>query len=246
MQRTEDDRAVAETSGAWAGVIDVFDEGDYCNTTRRIIIVSPLPASLRALVAALTTRCYDVLVFHHEHDPALAMLQADLLVVDRTRGGASEKVQYAGGGAQLMLINGESDASAGEALVWPQPLDDALAVIERLAEQGTPANSAGPEHGEQLLLKDITVDLKRMTVQRAGQLINLTKTEFDMLKALLTSGGSVLTRQDIMERIWGDSYFGGSNSVDVHIKSLRHKLGDDPKKPHYIVTVRGVGYRIAD
>ncbi|MFC4101829.1 winged helix-turn-helix domain-containing protein [Paenibacillus xanthanilyticus] len=246
MQRTEDDRAVTEMQASWTGLPDAFDEGDYCNTTRRIIIVSPLPASLRALVAALTTRCYDVLVFHHEDDPALAMLQADLLVVDRTRGGFGEKMHYAGGGAQLALVQGEENAIGGDVLVWPQPLEGALAVIERLAEQGQPANASVPEHGEQLLLKDIAVDLKRMTVQRAGQPINLTKTEFDMLKALLTSGGSVLTRQDIMERIWGDSYFGGSNSVDVHIKSLRHKLGDDPKKPHYIVTVRGVGYRIAD
>ncbi|MFB9328498.1 winged helix-turn-helix domain-containing protein [Paenibacillus aurantiacus] len=246
MQRTEDDRAIAEVQSAWAGLPDAFDEGDYCNTTRRIIIVSPLPASLRALVAALTTRCYDVLVFHHEDDPALAMLQADLLVVDRTRGGASEKVQFAGGGSQLTLVHADEEVGGGEVLVWPQPLEGALAVIERLAEQGQPANAVSPEHGEQLLLKDITVDLRRMTVQRSGQPINLTKTEFDMLKALLTSGGSVLTRQDIMERIWGDGYFGGSNSVDVHIKSLRHKLGDDPKKPHYIVTVRGVGYRIAD
>ncbi|MBB3111281.1 two-component system alkaline phosphatase synthesis response regulator PhoP [Paenibacillus phyllosphaerae] len=248
MQRAEESSSVIEPSAQslpeWN---DTYQEGEFCDTTKRVIIISPLPGSLRTLVAALTEKCYDVLVFHHENDPALTMLQADLLVLDRTRGQVGEKLQLSGNGKQLLLVAEEgADVGGAEAMHWPQPVETALEVIEKLADQGSPAVAVLPDNAEQLVMKDITVDLKRMIVQRSGQPINLTKTEFDMLKALLTSGGSVLTRQDIMERIWGDGYFGGSNSVDVHIKSLRHKLGDDPKNPHYIVTVRGVGYRMAE
>nr|WP_240464281.1 response regulator transcription factor [Paenibacillus apiarius] len=99
---------------------------------------------------------------------------------------------------------------------------------------------------EQLRFKDVVVDLKRFIVLKAGTKIDLTRTEFDLLKGLLLRGGGVMTRQEIMEFVWGENYFGGSNSVDVHIKSLRQKLGDAPKNPKYIVTVRGIGYRIAD
>ncbi|UUZ86595.1 helix-turn-helix domain-containing protein [Paenibacillus sp. P26] len=74
----------------------------------------------------------------------------------------------------------------------------------------------------------------------------MTKTEFELLRHLLDAAGTVLTRQELMDAVWGEHYFGGSNTVDVHMKSLRHKLGDNPREPQYIATVRGVGYRIVD
>ncbi|WJH36079.1 winged helix-turn-helix domain-containing protein [Paenibacillus sp. CC-CFT747] len=94
--------------------------------------------------------------------------------------------------------------------------------------------------------KDLTVDMRRMTARREGERVELTKTEYDLLTALLAADGEVLTRDALMDRVWGDTYFGGSNTVDAHIKSLRQKLGDDPRRPRYIATVRGAGYRLAD
>jgi len=242
---------------------ELFEEGAFCDTTLRIVIVSPLPGSLRTLVSALTTRCYDVLLFRNENDPTLSIIQADLIIVDcRTGIPASEKllaqaeqerhlflrlVDHATEGSELQ--HQSSPESNGLSLYWPGPIDQALILIEQLASHNqadTARRDVKAKAEDTLTMKDIVVDLKRMLVHRAEQVINLTKTEFDLLHALLTSGGSVLSRQTIMERIWGDDYFGGSNSVDVHIKSLRHKLGDDPKHPQYIVTVRGVGYRLAD
>ena len=107
------------------------------------------------------------------------------------------------------------------------------------------AEPAAAEADGQLRMKDIIVDVRRMSVHLAGRRIELTKTEFDLLTTLIRSGGAVLTRQEMMEQVWGENYFGGSNSIDVHIKSLRQKLGDDPRSPRYIVTVRGVGYLLA-
>nr|WP_237690582.1 winged helix-turn-helix domain-containing protein [Paenibacillus caui] len=85
-----------------------------------------------------------------------------------------------------------------------------------------------------------------MAVYRKGEQIDLTKTEYDLFVQLLESEGSVMTREDLLSAVWGTTFLGGSNVVDVHIKSLRKKLGDRAASPEYIATVRGAGYRLAD
>jgi DNA-binding response OmpR family regulator len=72
----------------------------------------------------------------------------------------------------------------------------------------------------------------------------LTRTEFDVLAALSSSPARVLSRRQLLEAVWGDSWVGNDNLVDVHIGHLRRKLGDDAASSRYITTVRGVGYRM--
>jgi two-component system alkaline phosphatase synthesis response regulator PhoP len=231
-----------------ADTSDGFGEGAYCETTRRVVLISPFPAAVRSLVMALTIRCYDVLVFHHENDPILPALQSDLVIVDRTRSEADESMKPAAFAQNvLLLVHASNDPAGGEGnrFVWPGPIRSALAKIEELTSRND-SSPAPASEGQWLRHKDVVMDLKRITVRKAGSKIELTRTEFDLYKTLLANGGGVLTRQEMMTQLWGDGYFGGSNSVDVHIKSLRHKLGDDPKRPEYIATVRGIGYRIAD
>ena len=72
----------------------------------------------------------------------------------------------------------------------------------------------------------------------------LTRTEFDVLAALSSRPGTVLSRRQLLESVWGDSWVGNDNIVDVHIGHLRRKLGDNPALPRYVTTVRGVGYRM--
>jgi DNA-binding response OmpR family regulator len=74
--------------------------------------------------------------------------------------------------------------------------------------------------------------------------IMLTRTEFDVLAALSSRPGTVLSRRQLLESVWGDSWVGNDNIVDVHVGHLRRKLGDDPSLPRYVTTVRGVGYRM--
>ncbi|MDF2714608.1 MAG: DNA-binding response regulator [Paenibacillus sp.] len=250
MQSNSDNELTAGGStDPAADPMDGFEEGAYCETTRRVVIISPYPASVRSLVMALTIRCYDVLVFHHENDPILTTIQSDLVIVDRTKSTADESMKpIAFAKNALMLIGASADeaaAAGNDSLVWPCPIPSALAKVEELASRNDPYPT--PDNaGQWLRHKDVVMDLKRITVHKAGMKIELTRTEFDLFKMMLANGGGVLTRQDMMRQLWGDSYFGGSNSVDVHVKSLRHKLGDDPKVPQYIATVRGIGYRIAD
>ncbi|SFI50124.1 Transcriptional regulatory protein, C terminal [Paenibacillus sp. UNC496MF] len=225
---------------------DAFPDGAFCDTTRRIVVISPFPARLQGLVSELMARCYDVLMFHSAKESVLSLLQNDLVVVDLTWGTEEVVPAQAAGSADCLYLVGSRTVRPvpeGHTLAWPSALETALAKIEALAGQSKPQTDAS---ADRLRFKDVEMDLKRIIVLHRGAKIDLTKTEFDLLRVLLTSDGGVLSRQEIMEAIWGDGYFGGSNSIDVHIKSLRQKLGDDPKRPVYIATVRGVGYRLGE
>jgi len=90
----------------------------------------------------------------------------------------------------------------------------------------------------------ITIDIDRREVLKSGQPIPLTPREFDLLVFLARNRGLVLSRDLILEKVWGWDFSGGSRTVDVHVRGLREKLEDDPANPTLIVTVRGVGYRL--
>ena len=77
-----------------------------------------------------------------------------------------------------------------------------------------------------------------------GRLIDLTAKEFDLLKLLLSHPNRVFTRDFLLEHIWGYDYFGSTRTVDMHISRLREKIEDDPNTPTYVMTVRGVGYKL--
>ncbi|GIW07885.1 MAG: DNA-binding response regulator [Dehalococcoidia bacterium] len=96
---------------------------------------------------------------------------------------------------------------------------------------------------EQLTAGDLTVDLARHEVTRAGRPIALKPKEFDLLAYLMRNRGRVLTRDVLLQNLWGYEYDGGTRTVDVHIRGLREKIEDDPGRPDLIQTVRGVGYR---
>jgi DNA-binding response OmpR family regulator len=88
----------------------------------------------------------------------------------------------------------------------------------------------------------INVDSREVDLD--GAPIMLTRTEFDVLSALSSRPGAVLARRQLLESVWGDTWVGSDNIVDVHVGHLRRKLGDDPALPKYVTTVRGVGYRM--
>ena len=76
-----------------------------------------------------------------------------------------------------------------------------------------------------------------------GERVALPLKEFELLELLLANAGRVLTRDVLIDRVWGPNYYGDTKTLDVHVKRLRAKVEDDPGKPERIVTVRGVGYR---
>ena len=92
----------------------------------------------------------------------------------------------------------------------------------------------------------IALDPERHEVFVDGDQVQLTPKEFDLLELFLTRKGRLLTRQFLIEEIWGPNYFGDTKTLDVHVKRLRQKLELDPHDPRHIVTVRGLGYKFLD
>lgn len=89
----------------------------------------------------------------------------------------------------------------------------------------------------------LRVDLAGREVHLQGAPVELTRTEFDVLAALISEPGVAITRRELITRVWGQDWFGDKHLVDVHVGHLRRKLGDDPTDPEFIHTVRGVGYK---
>jgi len=97
--------------------------------------------------------------------------------------------------------------------------------------------------GNILKFEGLIVDLTRREVLREGEPVRLKPKEYDLLVCLARNKGIVLSRDLILERVWGWDYDGGTRTVDVHVRWLREKIEPDPANPNRIVTVRGVGYR---
>ena len=100
-------------------------------------------------------------------------------------------------------------------------------------------------HGEIIRAANITLDRSMRIVQIGEKNVNLTPSEFDLLAALMSAPGRVLSRLDLLDIIQGVRYDGYQRTIDLHIKNLRAKIEPDPRSPRYIQTVYGVGYRFA-
>jgi two-component system, OmpR family, response regulator RegX3 len=111
------------------------------------------------------------------------------------------------------------------------------AVLRRSA-RGTAAAPAAP-----IRVADLEVDLGARRAVRDGQELELSRKEFDLLAELVRNAGRVVTREDLMNRVWDENWFGSTKTLDVHMGWLRRKLGDEAADPRFIHTVRGVGFR---
>ena len=112
------------------------------------------------------------------------------------------------------------------------------AVLRRAA---APPSDEGPT----LEAGDVSMDLERRQVTRAGEEVELTVKEFELLRVLLENAGKLVRRKTLMDEVWDPGWWGSTKTLDVHISALRRKLGDTPSEPRYIHTVRGVGFRFA-
>ena len=110
------------------------------------------------------------------------------------------------------------------------------AVLRRGLEAEAPTEAA-------LAAGPVRLDVDRHVVAVDGQPISLPLKEFDLLELLLRNAGRVLTRGQLIDRVWGADYVGDTKTLDVHVKRLRAKLEPDPANPRYLVTVRGLGYK---
>jgi two-component system response regulator RegX3 len=118
------------------------------------------------------------------------------------------------------------------------------AVLRRTAVAQPPAPGA-PDPNAAVEVGDVRLDPATRSVTRAGEPVEVTRKEFDLLALLMRSAGSVVTRERLIDEVWDVNWFGSTKTLDVHVSGLRKKLGDDSAAPRYIHTVRGVGFMFA-
>jgi DNA-binding response OmpR family regulator len=95
-------------------------------------------------------------------------------------------------------------------------------------------------------VEGVSINLAKRTVEVAGELVQLTYLEFELLRTLAANPGRVYSRQALLEALWGGSDYRDPRTIDVHVRHLREKIEPDPSEPHYLFTVRGVGYRFRE
>ncbi len=130
------------------------------------------------------------------------------------------------------------ELGADDYVTKPFSTRELLARVNAVLRRGAMADPGAVLEGG-----DIRLDRDRHEVTVDGRLVHLPKKEFELLELLMENAGRVMTRETLIDEVWGSDYYGDMRTLDVHIKRIRGKCEADPHAPRHIVTVRGVGYR---
>lgn len=138
------------------------------------------------------------------------------------------------------------ELGADDYVTKPYSSRELIARIRAVLRRGQDSSSEAPqeEFDEQILEGGrVRMDVERHTVTVDGEAVSMPLKEFDLLEYLLRNAGRVLTRGQLIDRIWGADYVGDTKTLDVHVKRLRSKIEAEPSRPQHLVTVRGLGYK---
>ncbi|QQE80644.1 response regulator transcription factor [Alicyclobacillus sp. SO9] len=220
-------------------------------TALRIAIVSLFPERLTDLIQYLSQNCVDIFITHTVKLAVMRAMEPDVMILDHTVAvpiSCKSNADAVGNLTAAYLLPRQADpnhldlSANAEVIMYPTDFPEVLyrlRVLER--RQRKPF-----QHLDNVqVYSGLVIDYNRKRAELNGTSLGLTKSEFDILWILIQSNGRVLSRDEIMSTVWGEKYFPGSNTIDVHIKGLRRKLKDSIRNPKYIQTVRGIGYRFA-
>ena len=222
----------------------------------RIIVIEDDRAILRGLKDNLEFESYEVLTatdgeqgyrLIREHHPDLIVL--DLMIPKMDGYELCRKVRSDGMAVPILMLTARSeemdrvhglDIGADDYVTKPFSVPELLARIRAILRRAQPP-TALPEN---LRFDDVFVDFTCFDARKAGQVLKLSRKEFGVLRLLAARIGKVITRNDLLDEVWGHESFPTTRTVDNHIASLRAKLEDDPSTPRHLITVHGVGYRL--
>jgi len=136
------------------------------------------------------------------------------------------------------------ELGADDYVTKPYSARELIARIRAVLRRGAESDADSQFNDAVLEAGPVRMDVDRHVVHVDGEQITLPLKEFDLLEYLLRNSGRVLTRGQLIDRVWGADYVGDTKTLDVHVKRLRSKIEADPAKPRHLLTVRGLGYKI--
>jgi len=226
------------------------------NGKRHILVVEDDPSITLGLQMNLEAEGYEVSIAVDGEDGLARAVASnvDLVILDvmlpkmnglevvkaiRSQGNHVPVVMLSARGAEMDKVLG-LELGAEDYITKPFSLAELLARVKAVLRRDGIARQA-PERV--VRAGDLEIDSAMRQVLKAGQLVSLTATEFDVLWCLVEASNRVLTREDILTRVWGPGHHGTLRTIDNFLLQLRTKLESDPAEPEHLLTVRGVGYR---
>ena len=222
----------------------------------RIIVIEDDLAILRGLRDNLEYESYEVYTatdgeqgyrLIQKHHPHLIVL--DLMIPKMSGYELCRKVRSEGIATPILMLTARSeeadrvrgfDLGADDYVTKPFSVPELLARIRAILRRVKPSTALP----DRLHFDDVSVDFKRFEAAKAGQVLKLSRKEFGVLQLLAARLGHVVTRNELLDEVWGHESYPTTRTVDNHIASLRSKLEDDSSKPRHLITVHGVGYKL--
>ncbi|CAM3851425.1 response regulator transcription factor [Alkalicoccus chagannorensis] len=224
----------------------------------KLLVVEDEEKIARVLQLELEYEGYDVAIVHDGMEAWLNIQENDyhLFILDGMLPGLSgiellRRIRREHKQAPVLMLTARDatvdkvtglDQGADDYVTKPFDMEELLARIRVLLRRGGGSQSQGEET---LSFADVEVNLPRREAKRAGEKLDLTPREYDLLIYLMEHPYHVLSREQLLDRVWGFDYAGETNVVDVYVRYLRQKL-DKPFDSTYVQTVRGVGYVLKD
>ncbi|NDK31099.1 response regulator transcription factor [Nesterenkonia haasae] len=224
----------------------------------RILIVEDEPSFSEALSYTLQKEGYDVVVAEDGNEAVDVFDKegADLVLLDLMLPGqpgteVCRQIRLRSAVPVIMLTAKDSEIDkvvglelgADDYVTKPYSSRELLARVRAVLRRHVDTEF---DDSSTIVAGPVRMDIERHSVEVAGRSVNLPLKEFELLEILIRNAGRVLTRGQIIDRVWGSDYVGDTKTLDVHVKRLRSKVETDPANPRLLVTVRGLGYKFDD
>ncbi len=225
---------------------------------KRILIIEDDVSILSGLRDVLTFKSYEVLTAEDGETGYAAAREAkpDLIILDimlpkmdgftlcktlRASGNSTPVLMLTAKGDEPDKVRG-LDIGADDYVTKPFSLPELLARVRALLRRGQDQGKKGPP--DSLKIGEVSLNFKKYEARKGGEVINLSPKEYGILGYLASRAGEVVTRDELLDEVWGYDLYPTTRTVDNHIAQLRSKIEPNPAEPRYLITVHGIGYKL--